>query len=52
VITWLVPITDAEAQYVHLRGWNALETAFQTEDPDLTDMTRKPVTAATIPTQP
>jgi hypothetical protein len=48
VLTWLVPITDAEAHYLDTHGWPALEAAFQAENPDLTDLTRTSInTAAT-----
>jgi hypothetical protein len=46
VMTWLVPITDAEAGYVHTRGWPAFEDALEGEDPDLVDLSRDPLRAA------
>jgi hypothetical protein len=45
VMTWLVPITAAEASYVRARSWPALEDALVAEDPDLVDLSRSPVTA-------
>jgi hypothetical protein len=45
VMTWLVPITDTEANYVRARGWSAFEDALVAEDPDLVDLSRSPVTA-------
>ena len=42
----LVPITDAEADYVHARGWSAFEEALAAEGPDLADLSRNPVTVA------
>lgn len=49
VMTWLVPVTDEEARYVRDRGWPAFEGALLAEDPDLTDLSRSPVTAARDP---
>jgi len=49
VLTWLVPITDAEAHYVARRGWRAFEDALMAEDPDLTDLTRGSIDAALAP---
>jgi hypothetical protein len=46
VLTWLVPVTDAEVQYVRIHGWRALETAFESEDPDLTDLSRASIAVA------
>ena len=46
VMTWLVPITDAEADYVRTHGWSAFEEALVTEDPDLVNLSRNLVTAA------
>ena len=46
VITWLVPITDAEAGYVRTRGWSAFEEGLVAEDPDLVDLSRNPVITA------
>ena len=46
VMTLLVPITDAEADYVHARGWSAFEEALAAEGPDLADLSRNPVTVA------
>jgi hypothetical protein len=47
VMTCLVPITDAEAGYVRTHGWPAFEKALAAEDPDLADLSRNSVTAAT-----
>lgn len=33
VMTWLVPITDAEAGYARARGWAAFEEAVTAGDP-------------------
>lgn len=49
VMTWLVPITDAEARYVRDRGWSAFEDVLVAEDPDLVDLSRSPVNAAISP---
>jgi hypothetical protein len=46
LMTWLVPITDTEASYVSTRGWPAFEDALLAEDPDLTDLSRRPVTVS------
>ncbi|MFD8494375.1 suppressor of fused domain protein [Amycolatopsis sp. NPDC059657] len=46
IIAWLIPITPAEERFVDTHGWHALETAFATEDPDLTDPNRPTVAAA------
>ncbi|GAA2498639.1 hypothetical protein Ahu01nite_037190 [Winogradskya humida] len=43
VLTWLIPITTAEAALIRERGWPALARAFATEDPDLTDPARPDV---------
>jgi hypothetical protein len=40
VLTWLVPITDDEANYIHTHGWSQFEDALVAEDPDLTDLLR------------
>ena len=49
VMTWLIPITATEAHYVHTQGWPAFEETLAAEDPDLADLSRSPVTAATAP---
>jgi hypothetical protein len=46
VLIWLVPITAAEARLVATEGWRALEAAFIAENPDVTDLDRRSVTAA------
>lgn len=46
VIAWLIPITTAEINLVRHHGWRALEEAFASDDPDLTDIDRLPVSAA------
>jgi hypothetical protein len=46
VLTWLVPITDDEATYIHAHGWRAFEDALVAEDPDLTDLLRPSLAAA------
>ncbi|GAA2212911.1 hypothetical protein GCM10009850_083730 [Nonomuraea monospora] len=40
VVTWLVPLTEAEARFVHAHGWGVLEDIFVAQDPDLTDIER------------
>lgn len=40
VLTWLVPLTDAEATFAHTHGWPALEEVLVAQDPDLTDLGR------------
>ncbi|GAA0794045.1 suppressor of fused domain protein [Spirilliplanes yamanashiensis] len=45
VLTWLVPITAAEAAFVAARGWQAFERALVAEDPDLTDLGRASLAA-------
>lgn len=45
-LTWLVPITDAEAAYVAHHGWSAFEDALVVEDPDLTDLNRRSLLVA------
>ena len=44
VLTWLVPITDGEADFVRAHGWAAFEAALFAVNPDLTDPDRHPVT--------
>lgn len=46
VMTWLVPITDAEAHYVARYGWRAFEDELLGENPDLTDLSRGSIQAA------
>lgn len=46
VMTWLVPITDAEAHYVAHRGWQAFEAELEAEDPDPVDLARSSIEAA------
>ncbi|PZG01799.1 suppressor of fused domain protein [Micromonospora deserti] len=43
VLTWLVPLTEAEAQFAQVHGWPALEDIFVAQDPDLTDLGRTSV---------
>lgn len=43
VIVWLVPIYDAEAEFVAEHGWDAFENLLQEGDPDLLDLQRAPV---------
>ncbi|MEW1847243.1 suppressor of fused domain protein [Nonomuraea angiospora] len=43
VLTWLVPLTDAEARFAHTHGWHALEDILVAQDPDLTDIERASV---------
>ena len=45
VMTWLVPITDDEANYIRTHGWRAFEDALLAEDPDLTDLLRPSLAA-------
>ena len=40
VFAWLFPITDAEVEVVHCRGWSQLEEELERCDPDLFDLTR------------
>jgi hypothetical protein len=47
-LTWLVPITDAEAGYVARYGWSAFEDALAVEDPDLTDLNRRSLAVAAL----
>lgn len=42
-IVWLVPITDAEAAYVHTHGWPAFEEILEEHGPDLADVNRQSV---------
>lgn len=46
VLTWLVPITGAEAAYVESHGWQTFEDSLLAEDPDLTDLSRSPLKAS------
>jgi hypothetical protein len=48
VLTWLVPVTGEEAEYVRTHGWNAFETALVDEDPDLTDISREALAIARL----
>jgi hypothetical protein len=41
VISWLVPITTAEAAYVADHGWERFEQLLEQQDPDLTDVKRR-----------
>jgi Suppressor of fused protein (SUFU) len=41
VFAWLVPISDAEAGFVHASGWSAFEATLEATDPDLLDVTRR-----------
>ena len=43
VLTWLIPITTPEAEYVDSHGWNAFESLLVDENPDLTDPERRPL---------
>ena len=43
-IVWLVPITDAEAAYLHMHGWLAFEKVLEDHDLDLADLNRPSVT--------
>jgi hypothetical protein len=40
VLSWLVPISDAEARYVRSEGWSQFEDLLQRENPDLLDLER------------
>jgi hypothetical protein len=40
VLTWLIPVTAAEAQFARAHGWPALEAVFVAQDPDLTNIDR------------
>jgi Suppressor of fused protein (SUFU) len=46
VLTWLVPLTEAEAEFVHARGWGALSEIFLAQDPDLSEIERGSVPLA------
>ena len=39
-LTWLIPLTQAEAHFTLDHGWPALEAIFVAQDPDLTDLSR------------
>ncbi|MFJ6011747.1 suppressor of fused domain protein [Streptomyces sp. NPDC092952] len=39
-IVWLIPITTAEADFVHEKGWQAFEQELVAQDPDLIDLDR------------
>ena len=39
-LTWLVPITDGEADFIATYGWPAFEGVLESQDPDLTDFNR------------
>ncbi|MFC0546780.1 suppressor of fused domain protein [Kutzneria chonburiensis] len=43
VLTWLIPLTDAEARFATEHGWPALEDLFVQQNPDLTDLARASV---------
>lgn len=43
VITWLVPVSRSEAEFVAARGWPAFEERMIDVDPDLTDVDRIPI---------
>ncbi|GAA4989089.1 hypothetical protein HD597_007806 [Nonomuraea thailandensis] len=49
VLTWLVPLTEAEARFAHAHGWHALEDVFVAQDPDLTDIERAGVHLGATP---
>ncbi|WP_167517584.1 suppressor of fused domain protein [Micromonospora orduensis] len=49
VLTWLVPLTQAEAQFAHVHGWPALEDIFVAQNPDLTDLGRMSVQLRDVP---
>ncbi|WP_433078770.1 suppressor of fused domain protein [Dactylosporangium sp. CA-052675] len=49
VLTWLVPLTEAEARFAHVHGWRTLEDIFVAQDPDLTDFNRASVQLRDIP---
>ncbi|SFT02306.1 suppressor of fused domain protein [Marininema halotolerans] len=40
VQAWLIPITSAEAKFVHKNGWNKFEDKLEKVDPDLIDFNR------------
>lgn len=40
VMVWLIPMLDAEVEYLRDHGWNALEDKWEKEDPDLVDYRR------------
>ncbi len=46
----LVPITTTEAEFVASHGWTAFEDMLATEDPDLSDVNRPPLTGTHTPT--
>lgn len=47
VFVWLIPITAAEVIFVRDQGWSAFEAKLEAEDPDLWDLARKSILAAT-----
>jgi hypothetical protein len=40
VFVWLIPITNAEAQFVKLHGWNRFEDLLEREQPDFWNLDR------------
>lgn len=47
VYVWLIPITEAEVDFIRASGWSAFEAALEVEDPDLWDMRRPSISTAT-----
>lgn len=43
VISWMVPISEVERQYVQENGWKAFEQKLTERDPDLLDIFREPL---------
>jgi Suppressor of fused protein (SUFU) len=43
VFAWMVPITDAEAEYARRQGREAFEAALESADPDLLDISRESI---------
>lgn len=43
IMTWLIPITSAEAAYIQTYGWERFEDILEKEDPDLVDYKRKSI---------
>lgn len=40
VMSWVVPITEGEAQFVSSHGWDAFEDLLEAQDPNLLDVRR------------
>lgn len=42
-VMWLVPVSEAEAQFVRGHGWESFEDLLLAQDPDLVDVFRAPM---------